>query len=524
MISTVKERERLLDVTNIYSQRIQHTSLSPLPMTDNQGTQTTLSHPPFLNVVLVTKPVVQVAECQTDSSWLTNILSPKHQASTDRESNEEITGTTRGFTHTSPNKIGTSKVGGNRVTMATPPTPVSKSTPPISIPPQAPYITSPLSKTTPPTSQTPQHSTAKLTQTPPPQQQTTPEDTDIPLMDISLQSSPNDKPPTTTTTDIKTVLFGNQPIKPNYTQSTLEQSKNVPIGSRPLGREHVPNTPLSRPLDSDKKKELLEKLFPTEATTNVGTTGITSFENKFSIVHTTTVPVISTPITTNSNLTSFENRFPVASTTTTSSITKPITTPLHEATPTQSKEKSDLLTKLFPNKATTDATSDSRDSIAKDTSSTSLLSWPERIENMHRGLPAMASAEDRYGSGKTSGSYGNKRDDSNNHSNKRESNYGKKRTDILLESETTKYGRRAGIETKPTGLFSDGLIFGGVLESDTPRQVNPVFGSSSQTYPWEKKVDIGQPEKTTIPLRMNGLGVATRKMSPTEDDIEELVI
>ena len=501
-------------------------------MTDNQGTQTTLSHPPFVNVVMVTKPLVQIAECQTDSSWLTNILSPKHEASTDRESNEEITGTTRGFTHTSPNKIGRSKVGGNPVTMATPPAPVSKPTPPISTPPQvkttppttqAPYITSPLSKTTPPTTQASQHSTTKPTQTPPPHQQTTPEDTDIPLMDISLQSSPTYKPSTTTTSDIKTILFGNQPIKPIYTESTFE-SKDVPIGSRPLGRENIPNTPPSHQLDSDKKKELLAKLFPTETATTIATAGITSFENKFSIVRTTTVPVISTSFTTNFNLTSFENRFPVASTTTTSSITKPITTPLHETTPTQSKGKNDLLTKLFPTKATTDATNDSHDSIAKDTSSTSLLSWPERIENMHRGLPAMASAEDRYGSGKTIGSYGNKRDDSNNRSNKRESNYGKKSTDTVLEPETTKYGRRAGIETKPTGLFTDGLIFGGALESDTPRQVNPVFGSSSQTYPWEKKVDIGQPEKTTIPLRMNGLGMATRKVSATEDDIEELAI
>ena len=504
-------------------------------MNDNQGTQTTLSHPPFINAILVTKPVVQVAECQTDSSWLMNILSPKHQASTDLESNEEITGTTRGFTHKSPTKVGTSKVGSNPVTMATPPTPVSKPTPPISIPPQVPYITSPLSKTTPPTTHTPQHRTVKPTQTPPPHQQTTHEDIDIPLMDISLQSSPNYEP-TTTTSDIKTILFGNQSIKPNYTQPTLESSKDVPIGSHPLGRENIPNTPPSHLLGSDKKKELLEKLFPTQTTTTIATTSITSFENKFSTVHTTTAnnpvltsfenkfPVISTSIITNSNLTSFENRFSVASTTTTSSVTNPITTPLHEATPTQSKEKSDLLTKLFPTKATTDATSDSHDSVTKDTSSTSLLSWPERIENMHRGLPAMASAEDRYGSGKTTGSYGNKRDDhdSGNRRNKREGNYGNKRTETVLESETTKYGRRAGKETKPAGLFSDGLIFGGGLESDTPRQVNPIFGSSSQTYPWEKKVDIGQPEKSTIP--MNGLGVATRKMSATEDDIEELVI
>ena len=81
-----------MDVTNIYSQRVPHNSiLTPLPRSEDKGSQTPLTHPPHEGVVvLVNKLEKRTSEAQTDSKWLTDMLSPpKHM---NKQSSDEDNG------------------------------------------------------------------------------------------------------------------------------------------------------------------------------------------------------------------------------------------------------------------------------------------------------------------------------------------------------------------------------------------------------------------------------------------------
>jgi hypothetical protein len=290
-----------------------------------------------------------------------------------------------------------------------------------------------------------------------------------PINDIIRTTSPLPKQD-----DIKALLSPKQPVAKQQATPTLSESGE---------------------LNPQRKKELLDKLFPVTTATGINPT-----------------PTDKTNTATPTRPT-FSDFFQ------TKLATEDQATPPSVTTPTAGdiQTKSDLLSKLFPKEDTTKP-------VAKETSSASLLSWPERIENMHHGLPAMTSTEDRHR--KATGNHGNsRRDKEDNHSNKSERNSSK----ISLEG--NKFGRRGGgtiekQQAKTIPMFDGQQIFGNSTTDSnniTKLHLSGNYGGESNSrgkYPWEIKVDL----KSSDSLGSQGGMTSNNNIISGDDDLEELAI
>ena len=171
-----------------------------------------------------------------------------------------------------------------------------------------------------------------------------------------------------------------------------------------------------------------------------------------------------------------------------------------KATPTTTRNE-ELMKKLFSKQSKT-----SFESVAKVTSSTSSnVSWPERIENMHQGLPAMASETDRYKKSNTM-----LKEASSNHGNGNHGNNPTTGEIIEEERRKPKHGRRAiGSERQSsTSLF-------GEKEEIPQKGSSTLFGGGGGGYPWEIPVNTRGTEQ--------GRQVGRHSVNDT-DDVEELII
>lgn len=187
--------------------------------------------------------------------------------------------------------------------------------------------------------------------------------------------------------------------------------------------------------------------------------------------------------------------YPLNTTTTDTSNLFSNQTPSVKTTPGAAKNE-ELMKKLFPKQSRTLVESVTK--IASTTSSN--VSWNDKIENMHQGLPAMASEEDRFNHRRSNPRI------SSNHSNENNTGNG----EILdVGKRKPKHGRRAGETDTP--------IFGRGAEREDvpPRGASNVFGGGGNGYPWEIPVNTRGAEQ--------GRRVTGHSTNDTED-IEEVVI
>lgn len=116
------------------------------------------------------------------------------------------------------------------------------------------------------------------------------------------------------------------------------------------------------------------------------------------------------------------------------------------------------------------------DKIIDDSSSTSLLSQSERIKNMHKGLPSMASGDDLYG---TKG----RRSSSGNNQGAGTVKHGRRAVQSNVKSSTSGTVMMFGEPSVPTNtLFGNGPING----TSSPDESK----AGASGYPWETKVNI----------------------------------
>lgn len=457
-------------------------------MTDNVMTQTTLSHPPFTEAILKTKPILVTNECQTDSSWLTELLAPRHQgAPLNPEPNQPISKQVeqdemirqiqatpvqvRDHTHTA---------------MSTEITSVLQTTPPSLIP----------------------SSGVIPIQTPPtlPIKHRVEQSLNEPLRDTAVQKLAQP----TKSEEVKMLLFGNQQNPSDAV--TMVTRVQPPMPQPPIATAAVPKSQI----DTHKKTELLEKLFPGNQT---GSKKDSQTNHQTAAIRQTAKPT---------DVKGLEKGFKRHQTQEIieSTHSEPQITPVTKATPT-STGSNELLKRLFPTptpvamETSSMVAKETSSTVAKETSSTSNISWPERIENMHHGLPAMASDGDRYGTRRSNGSI---LDEGSNHTTEQTDKRKNSGTTTEGQRDGAKYGRRAAHETKVSGkkpIFGGG---GGGGESEEPRGIH-IFGSNTQGdgYPWEIPIDLAPPQSDQL-QQVGRLGIANSNHSALEDDIEELVI
>ncbi|XP_011405878.2 PREDICTED: uncharacterized protein LOC100636337 [Amphimedon queenslandica] len=575
----LREKERLLEVTNIYSQRVpgqsQNNSLSlpPIPVTDEM-------------TVLHTKPVLTTSECQTDSSWLNDLLS---LSKTSPNKEPVATETKRGIAMATIDAQGGDSL--KKFVAATPPLAAAslQATPPAVAGSQATAVpTKPLatlaelSKNASPASNKSEtvsqykvdHSQQKPVK---PVDQVSQSDEVRKLLFGSNASSTDqtrrdEAPPTSVfggqkKDDLLQKLFPNQTIAsraglpnqsnliPTDNQTTAPTTSNrhnestAGIGS--LNNEPIATTNNTTGLQPEAIPNLSLLETRNTTTTNTGitsltgintssnskqtgsvfntgqtelakrqqessNTGVTSLLNK-SIPpppsHQQTVATIDDLSTDNDETSSDDDdenivttkitarghphTYPPPTSTTDTSNLFSNQTPSVKTTPGAAKNE-ELMKKLFPKQSRT-----SVESVTKITSSTSSnVSWNDKIENMHQGLPSMASEEDRFNHRRSNPKI------SSNHSNGSNAGNG----DIIdVGKRKPKHGRRAGETDTP--------IFGRGAEREDvpPRGTSNVFGGggAGNGYPWEIPVNTRGAEQ--------GRRVTGHSTNDTED-IEEVVI
>ena len=456
-------------------------------MSDDQSTQTIHTQPPFIETLLIKKPQLVTGNCQTDSSWIDDLMSIHKDKSAPNVITTSITSTTPTTSHvrTAPaiSHVGTTPISHVITTSPT----VFTALPPTGIT-TTPFIFNSIgghighmTTTTPTTLSI--ASTAHIAMTTPTTSSTASSGhvmTTTPTISNSIFAIPSHVTTTTPTTNIATPSFSTTTPTTSTLNTTTQQTidiKNLLFTDHTLS--YKPPTDIGRatPTANDKinssqtaKKELLEKLFPSS--------GRHTPNNP---VEKTTPPVIA-------------------------NIEKPESVAMdtaRQATPLNNQAKNDLLSKLFPTHNTTGK--DDIQPVVKETSSTSILSWSERIENMHHGLPAMASDSDRYGN--------NNRRRNGNHSNGSHSNI---RDGSSKSKSSTEEKSLVNRKTEQTSLFGSSKIFGDNKEEDSSK-LNPTFGNDKGrgVYPWETKVDIGSNRR---------MGVVSNNKMSNDDDIEELTI
>ena len=570
----------MLEVTNIYSQRVpgqsQNNSLSlpPLPATDEISTQTTLTHPPFTIAVLHTKPVLATSECQTDSSWLNDLLS---LAKTSPNKELVATETKRGIAMATMDAQGGESL--RKFVTGTPPVAVAslQATPPAiaglqaTAPPNPLATLAELSKNASPAASQYKvdHSQPKPVK---PVDQVSQSDEVKKLLFGSNASSTDqtrrdEAPPTSVfggqkKDDLLQKLFPNQTIAsradlPNQSHiistdnqatgpTTNRHNESTGIGS--LNNEPITTTNNTLGLQSEAIPNLSLLATRNTTTTNTGitsftglntpssnkqtgsvlntgqteltnrqhepsnTTGITSLLNNSipppsNQQTVTSIDDLSTDnddtssdddeniVTTKITARGHPHTYPPPTNTTDTSDLFTSQTPSVKTTPGAAKNE-DLMKKLFPKQSRT-----SVESVTKVTSTTSSnVSWTEKIENMHQGLPSMASEEDRFNHRRSNPRINSNHSNGNNAGNGDLIDVGKRKP---------KHGRRAGETDTP--------IFGRGAEREDvpPRGASNVFGGGGNGYPWEIPVNTRGAEQGR---RMTG------HSANDTDDIEELVI
>lgn len=558
----LREKERQLEVTNIYAQRVPHQSFpSPLPQVDDQSTQTMMTHPPCDETIMIIKPRQKTTGSQTDSKWLTDILSPKaetvKQSTLESNSSSYIVSTP---THTrnikdnpSPYKAittipvsqhnGSTKDTPNpyKAMVSTPNTgtqPVSTSYQVVDTKPipsksvQSPFVCLSAEEA----KQDGYHGDSMTTQP-------SIETEEKPLMDLGQlpsHGSPSVKP------NIQEILFGNRQRKTVEIDISSDQKEPMLLNENTESQGYVE-------LGAQEKKDLLTKLFPSQVSsaddddTDVSTNSNIIRNEEVISTGNTHRPMDTVNSTVYTQQTRIERKSRDTSTTVHKGPDKlgpdklgpdiPKTTDTRKGISTQ--EKSSLLDKLFNTSTShknssipsTDTSQYQTNDNIQYSGSVSSLSQSERIRNMHSGLPSLASHDDPYGT-----------------RNRRSETLVSSKPPLGSEEKNvgTKFGRR----TREVST-NNGFIFGENKQkpSNTSLGLKPfegtssnkhdktqkstIFGSlsdtriqeSKQDYPWETKVDTSkQTDVSSLrPKRVEGLGVTTSMFS-TDDDVEELII
>ena len=547
-----QEKERLLDVTNIYTQRVPPTSLPPpLPLMDDRGTQTPLTRPPQEGeAVLITKRHTDTTSCQTDANWTTPKRvhtegnPPPHSAlptilPAAKPAPVMTTGPTSGPLPFATNSTNTSIVtslpthsvpAGNQAT----PTPQSVMAPPTT---RLPHVSPTVVGVTMGTVATP----------------TLPEE-DEPIMKLNNQPMPGLTPPTLQSSQGQS--YGTGQATPTITSlatTTIVSQATPTIVSKATPKNTANEAPKGS-LGTKEKDDLLKKLFNNQySSTSRNATPTKPIDNKTGLSfgglsgrHDNNrergVANESSRRSTNRESEVFggDNSLitglgvtrgrglsedigggatllssPLGSMFEQGGVASIVTN--DDRKQHSSKRNKSIISQLFDTPKTEAPPKEVGVAVKRDEdegrghkgrgSVTSVLSQSERIRNMHQGLPSMASEDNRYGT--RNGGRGKSGDTSGG-----------------VAGMTTIHGRRAGGEGGTT-TNGGGLIFGdnqrtpsifadGNVTSDTnnlfsgrgtDRADNRVGG----TYPWETQVEL-RPQQTS-----------TNKFQ-VDDDLEELTI
>ena len=542
-----------MDVTNIYSQRVPHNSiLTPLPKSEDKGSQTPLTHPPNGGVVvLVNKLEKRTSEAQTDSKWLTDMLSsPKHM---NKQSSDEDNGSLSIPTSTSTSKQPLPSYTAGNITATKP------------------FGTSGIAKQQKKEDQTfvpplpnPTVGVAQISL--PVNSTESEEEEDKPLLDLSKQGtsdtqphthsqpksqpdtqlSPQHHPPSRDTTKIKEILFNNQ--QGGAAEKKKATIQGVSLQTPPLSDA----TPKKGELGSKEKEELMKKLFSNSYKTEKqessingpmtakpedrvgkigrdngimdGYSGVPARPRDNGLLG---LKEKDNSIVRQRNEDSTRQANTLTEVFTGKGTTDRSTAGLFNGGPVlggdrgqhasshrpQGLEKNQLLSQVFETPKRTEESTRDKSTDSKSSTSVSALSREERFMNMHQGLPSMASDDDPYGTKRRRSSAIN----------------------LIAEGQVgqPRYGRRA-VDEKGRGMSvnSPGFIFGQMQPTNrtfgsqrrTDNGNNPVFGSLSNpsesrqgggAYSWETRVDLNAQS------RIRGQNKNTLS---TEDEVEELVI
>ena len=542
-----QEKERLLDVTNIYTQRVPPTSLPPpLPLMDDRGTQTPLTRPPQEGeAVLITKCHTHTTSCQTDANWTTprrvhtEGIPPPHSAHPTilpaaKPAPVITTGPSSGslpFTTTSSNvpiitPLPAASVPGNQATPTRQSVVALSTTRPPHVSPTVVSVT--MGTVTPPTL---------------PQE-------DEPIMILNHQPTPRLTPSTLQSSQGQSL--GTRQATPTSLGTTTIVSQATPTIVSQATPRTIANEAPKGSLGTKEKDDLLKKLFNNQYSTSRNATPTKPFDNK-------TFGGLSgrnddkergvanessrrRPTNRESEVFGGDNSLitgvgvargrdltedtgsgatllsgPLGSVFGQGGVASVVTNDdQKQHSSKRNTSKSNLISQLFDTPKTETPPKGMGVAVKRDEdeerghkgrgSVTSVLSQSERIRNMHQGLPSMASDDNPYGTRR--GGRGKSGDTSGG-----------------VAGRTTIYGRRAGGEGDTT-TNGGGLIFGdntssqktpsiftdGNIASDT----NNLFsgrGTDNRVggvYPWETQVEL-RPQQSTNKFQV-------------DDDLEELTI
>ena len=188
-------------------------------------------------------------------------------------------------------------------------------------------------------------------------------------------------------------------------------------------------------------------------------------------------------------------------------VTKPATSTNNNTS--EDKHKKDRLAQLLSSDDTQDdGLSAAVGSSASIKSSGSSYKWNSRIENMHQGKPAMAGEDDPFGKRASAGlrKDGLLLDDNSTTSNAKSSITHRKKSDGGLDflggtggamntnvhqshnKDTPSFGRRAN--QKPHPVFGSDIDILSTTESSLPLKTENTTTASSKTYPWEREINL----------------------------------